>query len=322
MNGRVYDYNLGRFMSVDPVIQFVANSRGINPYSYIMNNPMAGTDPTGYIIETIWDVANVIYDVGKIAYGAATGDQEMVEEGLIDLAVDAAATLVPFVPAGSTKAVREGAESIADGRQASNKSDANPETPRSQQADNTPQSGNGADTRQQSRNNSGKQETQDTKGQDQVNDQSSGPCSFVLGTIVAMDGSLEAIEDINVGDLVVSRDDETWEDGTQPVNATFGEHHESVLQITYVIESDWFQFNKQVMTTAEHPFMVASVGWAPAAEMYVGDRIVTLDNEFARIVAIEEKSEPQYAYNFEVDEFHTYAVTEDYFGCIILVIER
>jgi hypothetical protein len=169
----------------------------------------------------------------------------------------------------------------------------------------------GNNTKQQSRNDSGKQEAQDTKGQDQVNEQSSGPCSFVLGTLVAMDGRFEAIEDISVGDLVVSRDDETWEDGTQPVNATFGEHHESVLQITYVIESDWFQFNKQVVTTAEHPFMVASVGWTPAAEMYVGDRIVTLDNEFARIVAIEEKSEPQYAYNFEVDEFNTYAVTED-----------
>ncbi|MBE0389459.1 hypothetical protein PLUTE_b0424 [Pseudoalteromonas luteoviolacea DSM 6061] len=48
MNGRVYDYNLGRFMSVDPVIQSPKNSQSINPYSYIMNNPLAGTDPTGY----------------------------------------------------------------------------------------------------------------------------------------------------------------------------------------------------------------------------------------------------------------------------------
>ena len=48
MNGRVYDYNLGRFMSVDPVIQSPTNSQSINPYSYIMNNPLAGTDPTGY----------------------------------------------------------------------------------------------------------------------------------------------------------------------------------------------------------------------------------------------------------------------------------
>ena len=48
MNGRVYDYNLGRFMSVDPFIQSPGDSQSINPYSYIMNNPLAGTDPTGY----------------------------------------------------------------------------------------------------------------------------------------------------------------------------------------------------------------------------------------------------------------------------------
>jgi len=48
MNGRAYDYNLGRFLSVDPIIQFPQNSQSLNPYSYLMNNPMAGTDPTGY----------------------------------------------------------------------------------------------------------------------------------------------------------------------------------------------------------------------------------------------------------------------------------
>jgi hypothetical protein len=49
MNGRVYDYNLGRFMSVDPFIQSPTSTQSINPYSYIMNNPLAGTDPTGYV---------------------------------------------------------------------------------------------------------------------------------------------------------------------------------------------------------------------------------------------------------------------------------
>jgi len=51
MNGRVYDYNLGRFLSVDPFIQSPTNSQSMNPYSYIMNNPLSGTDPTGYIGE-------------------------------------------------------------------------------------------------------------------------------------------------------------------------------------------------------------------------------------------------------------------------------
>uniref|UniRef100_A4Y7F5 YD repeat protein n=1 Tax=Shewanella putrefaciens (strain CN-32 / ATCC BAA-453) TaxID=319224 RepID=A4Y7F5_SHEPC len=51
MNGRIYDYNLGRFMSVDPFIQSPTSTQSVNPYSYIMNNPLAGTDPTGYLAE-------------------------------------------------------------------------------------------------------------------------------------------------------------------------------------------------------------------------------------------------------------------------------
>ncbi|WP_144394246.1 RHS repeat-associated core domain-containing protein [Pleionea sediminis] len=49
MNGRVYDYNTGRFLNVDPFIQSPDNSQSLNPYSYIMNNPLAGTDPSGYL---------------------------------------------------------------------------------------------------------------------------------------------------------------------------------------------------------------------------------------------------------------------------------
>ena len=48
MNGRVYDQELGRFLSADPLIQapFVTNS--FNRYSYVMNNPLKYTDPTGF----------------------------------------------------------------------------------------------------------------------------------------------------------------------------------------------------------------------------------------------------------------------------------
>lgn len=47
MNGRIYDPKLGRFYSVDPVIQFPSNSQSLNPYSYILNNPLSGRDPSG-----------------------------------------------------------------------------------------------------------------------------------------------------------------------------------------------------------------------------------------------------------------------------------
>jgi RHS repeat-associated protein len=48
MNGRLFDYRLGRFLGVDPIIQFPTNSQSFNPYAYLMNNPLSGTDPTGY----------------------------------------------------------------------------------------------------------------------------------------------------------------------------------------------------------------------------------------------------------------------------------
>jgi len=52
MNGRVYDPNIGRFLSVDPVFEFPTNTQSLNPYSYVLNNPLSLTDPTGYAAAT------------------------------------------------------------------------------------------------------------------------------------------------------------------------------------------------------------------------------------------------------------------------------
>lgn len=48
MNGRLYDPALGRFLSPDPNVQFVADLQSYNRYSYAQNNPLRYTDPTGY----------------------------------------------------------------------------------------------------------------------------------------------------------------------------------------------------------------------------------------------------------------------------------
>lgn len=52
MNGRVYDPNVGRFLSVDPVFQAPTNGQSVNPYSYVMNNPLSLTDPSGYMTQS------------------------------------------------------------------------------------------------------------------------------------------------------------------------------------------------------------------------------------------------------------------------------
>ncbi len=47
MNGRVYDPVVGRFVSPDPWIQDPEWSQSFNRYSYVWNNPLRYTDPTG-----------------------------------------------------------------------------------------------------------------------------------------------------------------------------------------------------------------------------------------------------------------------------------
>jgi len=48
MNGRVYDPTLGRFLSPDPFIQAPEFSQSLNRYSYVLNNPLSLTDPSGF----------------------------------------------------------------------------------------------------------------------------------------------------------------------------------------------------------------------------------------------------------------------------------
>jgi RHS repeat-associated protein len=49
MNGRVYDPVMARFVSVDPILQDPTNWQSYNGYSYLMNDPLMATDPSGYI---------------------------------------------------------------------------------------------------------------------------------------------------------------------------------------------------------------------------------------------------------------------------------
>jgi RHS repeat-associated protein len=48
MNGRIYDAKLGRFLQADPFIQAATNTQSYNRYSYVINNPLNATDPSGF----------------------------------------------------------------------------------------------------------------------------------------------------------------------------------------------------------------------------------------------------------------------------------
>lgn len=79
MNGRIYDHQLGRFLQADPIIQEPNNPQNFNRYSYVLNNPLSLTDPSGFsflgkvfkILRPLAAIAITYYTGGLAA--AATG---------------------------------------------------------------------------------------------------------------------------------------------------------------------------------------------------------------------------------------------------------
>ena len=49
MNGRIYDAKIARFVQADPIIQDPLNTQSLNRYSYVWNNPLNATDPSGFV---------------------------------------------------------------------------------------------------------------------------------------------------------------------------------------------------------------------------------------------------------------------------------
>ncbi|PNQ56220.1 hypothetical protein C1141_13910, partial [Vibrio agarivorans] len=54
MNARMYDATLGRFISADSYVQSPNNSQSFNRYSYVQNNPMKYTDPSGHFLKKLF----------------------------------------------------------------------------------------------------------------------------------------------------------------------------------------------------------------------------------------------------------------------------
>ena len=65
MNGRVYDPSIGRFLSADPNIQAPHNLQNFNRYSYVNNNPLSYTDPSGYFFKKLF---KAFVDIHKKAF--------------------------------------------------------------------------------------------------------------------------------------------------------------------------------------------------------------------------------------------------------------
>ena len=132
-----------------------------------------------------------------------------------------------------------------------------------------------------------------------------GPC-FIAGTLVQTVDGEKPIEEIRVGDRVLSSDPERPDAAKhkpegQRVTRTFERTTSIVLDISFG--------DIKITTTPEHPFWVVDEGWVRADSLHPGSQLLTTNGSAVCVETIKRREGEFKVYNFEVDEYHTYYVS-------------
>lgn len=93
-----------------------------------------------------------------------------------------------------------------------------------------------------------------------------GGCNcFIAGTKVLTDEGEKNIEDIEVGDMVLSKNEETGEIAYKEVTHLYRNDKEIIYELTVG--------DQVIETTDNHPFWVEGKGWVLAVDLQVGDKL-------------------------------------------------
>ena len=150
---------------------------------------------------------------------------------------------------------------------------------------------------------------------------------FKEGTLVAClnengDEVRKPIETVAVGTMVLAYDEETGEKAYKPV-----------VQLSRNTTKEWYHIRvngEEIVCTGGHPFYVLNAEenrkivryegvksdkngrWIEAEELKVSDKLLLSDGSYGIInsIAVETLENPETTYNFEVEDFHTYFVSE------------
>lgn len=134
---------------------------------------------------------------------------------------------------------------------------------------------------------------------------SNSPC-FAAGTPIATPEGARAIEDLVVGDVVFARDPEAGVAGERAVLRTFETRDVALWVVAHSPASASSTEADEIITTAEHPFWVPDVGWVQVSNLSAGDTIIDLEGRRRTVTGATPTGNTGLVYNFEVEGLHTY----------------
>ena len=128
-----------------------------------------------------------------------------------------------------------------------------------------------------------------------------GQMCFVAGTgVLLASGATVAIEDVKLGDRVLTTDPATGKESAHAVTQLY--RHENAPLFDVVIDGS------TVTATPTHPFWVVGRGWVTVDQLHAGDALLQPDDTTVTVDAVTATGRTATVYNFEVEDAHDYYV--------------
>ena len=302
LNARYYSPENGSFLTQDTYRGSRSKTETLNLYGYCAGNPINYTDPSGH-----WVVAAIGAGIGG-AMGAYDGYKYAKKKGYKGwkkyAVIAGGAVLGAVNPFKVLKALKIGYKGYKAVKYTKKFRTAYKTTKTTRKAKAKPKVTVVMKKNTKSKLKS-KPAQRNSKGIKKLQKSAGGTIGcFTAGTKIHTKDGFKDIETIKAGDYVWSENPETHEKALKKVKKIFVREKDSVVRLSINGEA--------IETTNEHPFYVEGHGWTNASDLKAGDKVRLEDGtagivEKAKHVALDA---PVTVYNFEVEDFHTYYVSE------------
>lgn len=283
LHSRYYNPAMGRFINADVDASTGHGLLGTNMFAYCGNNPVNNTDASGQDWWH-WAAAAAIVVVAAIAVvataGGLAGAALAVTAVANGVAVSSTATTVAAgVFVGSSIALASSAYSAAI---------------ESNSAEEFAQYGDEALIATVAGGGYGGITAYSLPGHN----------CFVAGTLVQIGHGTIPIEKVTVGTLVWAWDEETGDVALKKVIETYVNETNELVHV--------FVNGEEIIATLSHPFYSPVKGWTDAVHLRAGDILVLVNGEYVVVEQVEHEilETPITVYNFQVEDYHTYYITE------------